>query len=110
MRDQNGQFTKGNPGRPPGATSKINNDLRKKIGLFLENKWSVIESDFDALEPKERVMMFAKLLEFSLPRLQSIAYTTDLEKQIDQLSDEQAERLLKELSNKIISEWTQKQN
>lgn len=70
----------------------------------------MIESDFDALEPKERVMMFAKLLEFSLPRLQSIAYTTDLEKQIDQLSDEQAERLLKELSNKIISEWTQKQN
>ena len=70
----------GNPsGRKPGVSNKITKELRDRIKDFLEGKWSQIEDDFDALESKDRVQLFEKLLQYVLPRMASM----DIEGEID---------------------------
>lgn len=64
-------------GREQGVPNKITKKLRQRISDFLEQKWEVIARDFDQLEPKDRVMLFEKLLQYSIPRLQSTELKTN---------------------------------
>jgi len=110
-RDENGKFLPGHKGfKPIGSTSRVTTALRKNISNFLEGKWEKIKDDFDCLEPKDRIMMFEKLLQYSLPRLQSVEYKSDLETDIEGLTETQAENLLRKLSDRILDEWTQSKN
>ena len=89
----------GNPsGRKPGVSNKITKELRDRIMDFLEGKWSQIEDDFDALESKDRVQLFEKLLQYVLPRMASM----DIEGEIDlrTLSEETLDRIADRLINK----------
>lgn len=58
-------------GRPKGRPNRITQQLRERIADFLEQNWSKIEADFLELEPKDRVMLFEKLLQYTTPRLQA---------------------------------------
>jgi len=60
-------------GRPNGAKSKVTAGLRKRINDFLNDNWDNLEYDFAQLEPKERVNFYEKLLQYGLPRMQSIS-------------------------------------
>jgi len=59
-------------GREMGTPNKLTADLRERISDFLNENWEQIEKDFQTLEPEKRVMLFEKLLQFTLPRLQTI--------------------------------------
>lgn len=59
-------------GRELGTPNKLTADLRERISDFLNENWEQIEKDFKTLEPEKRVMLFEKLLQFTLPRLQTI--------------------------------------
>lgn len=62
----------GNPtGRPQGTVNKVNQEIRERINDFLENNFSMIESDLLELESKERVRFYIELLQYSLPKLKS---------------------------------------
>ena len=52
-------------GRPIGARGK--NNLRDFITEFLEENTERIKKDFELLEPKDRIVLFEKLLKYSLP-------------------------------------------
>ena len=97
-----GKFTKGQSGNPsgrkPGVSNKITKELRDRIKDFLEGKWSQIEDDFDALESKDRVQLFEKLLQYILPRMASM----DIEGEIDlrTLSEETLDKIADRLINK----------
>ena len=80
-------------GRPKGSGNKQQTDLRKWITSFIEDNQAQIKKDWKALEPKERIFMFEKLLKYSLPTLQSTSITTDF----DKLTDEQLDVVVKEL-------------
>ena len=89
----------GNPsGRKPGVSNKITKELRDRIKGFLEGKWSQIEDDFDALESKDRVQLFEKLLQYVLPRMASM----DIEGEIDlrTLSEETLDKIADRIINK----------
>lgn len=69
----------GNPtGRPPGTTNKINQEIRERINDFLDNNFSMIESDLMELEPKERVKFYIELLSFGLPKLKQTELKTEI--------------------------------
>lgn len=69
----------GNPtGRPPGTANKVNQEIRERINDFLDNNFSMIESDLLELEPKERVKFYIELLQYSLPKLKATDLKTDL--------------------------------
>ena len=80
-------LTKGitnNPnGRPKGIPNKSTNDLRQWVGEFIEGQREQIINDWQALEPKDRVVMFEKLLKYTLPTLQSTTLQTDFERYTD---------------------------
>jgi hypothetical protein len=80
-------LTKGitnNPnGRPKGIPNKSTNDLRQWVGDFIEGEREQIVSDWKALEPKDRIVMFEKLMRFVLPTLQATTLQTDFERMTD---------------------------
>lgn len=78
-------------GRPIGARGK--NNLRDFITEFLEENTERIKKDFELLEPKDRIVLFEKLLKYSLPTLQSTTLSTNL----DKLSDIELDTIIEEL-------------
>ena len=53
-----------------------------------------MQTDFKALDPKDRLMFYEKLLSYGLPKLQSTTLTTDFEKMTDQQLDYIIENLM----------------
>lgn len=78
-------------GRPIGAKGK--NNLREFITEFLEDNTERIKKDFELLEPKDRIVLFEKLLKYSLPTLQSTTLSTNL----DKLTDIELDTIIAEL-------------
>jgi hypothetical protein len=84
----------GNPkGKPKGAKNKIGKDLRERLVNFLSEEFVTIQTDFKNLKPKERVRLYCDLLQYGLPKLQSVT----LEAQLERLTDEQIDDLFNRL-------------
>jgi hypothetical protein len=52
------------------------------------------------LEPKERLQFFEKLMGYTLPKLQAVQYTTDIDRMINGLSDEQLNFVIDQLTKR----------
>lgn len=78
-------------GRKPNTPNRVTLELRGKINAFLSDKWSSIEKDFDKLPAKDKFYFYEKLLQFALPRLESVAIH---ELGLEMLSDAQLDELL----------------
>ena len=86
-------FKKGQGGRKPGKPNKATTDLRQWINDFIDSNLEQIKEDWKRLEPRERIVLFEKLLKYSIPTLQATSLTTDFEK----LSDEDLQKIVDEL-------------
>lgn len=82
-------------GKPKGTVNKTTTDLRQWINNFIEGQRGQIQKDWKELEPKDRIVLFEKLLKYSLPTLQATSLTTDFEK----LTDEQLDFIINQLKN-----------
>jgi hypothetical protein len=80
-------------GRAKGTQNKITKQLRETITLFLENNFESLENDFESLPPRDRIKFYCDLLQFGLPKLQSV----QLESDFDSLSDSQLDKIIAEL-------------
>lgn len=94
-------FTKGrigNPnGRPIGSADKSNKVLRDLIKNFLINNFDRIKSDFEVLSPKDRLKVYCDLLQYGLPKLQ----TVQMESDFDNLSDNDLDKIIENLKSSI---------
>ena len=84
-------------GRSLGTPNKLTKELRERISGFLNDNWEQVEKDFKVLEPEKRVLMYEKLLSYTLPKMQSVqmsAEITDSVEKID-LSKLSTEELVK---------------
>ena len=70
-------------GKPIGSNSKPVGDLRRWVHEFIEGQREQIVKDWQALEPRERIQMFEKLMRFVLPTLQATTLQTDFENYTD---------------------------
>lgn len=87
----------GNPGgRPKGTKNKNTMLLRDMITVFLEDNFQQVITDFKELPPKDRMKLYCDLLQYGVPRLQAV----QIEKDFDNLSDEQLHAIINELKNK----------
>lgn len=91
------RFQQGNPGRPKGTKNKLTHDLRQWITDFVEGNTEQIQKDWQALKPKDSLVMFERLLKYTLPQLQATSLTTDFEK----LSDEQLDIIIEKLKSTL---------
>jgi predicted component of type VI protein secretion system len=91
------QFTKGqsgNPsGRPKGSQNKAATTLRERITALLEDRFEQLSEDLDSLDPKDRLKVYTDLLQYGLPKLQSIATTPNF----DQMTEQELDRIIEEL-------------
>lgn len=82
-------------GRQKGTPNRLTTDLKSRIAEVVENGFMSIESDLEALEPKDRVSAYVKLLEYVMPKQRE----TKID--ISNLSDEEVEELLNKALSKI---------
>jgi hypothetical protein len=82
MRSENGQFAKGNSGKPKGATSKQNKEIRERFKMLLDNNLDQIEDDLQKLNSKDRIDTIISLSAFVIPKLKATSYTPKEDKEL----------------------------
>jgi hypothetical protein len=87
-------------GRPKGTKNKAGRDLRERISAFLSDNWQAMEEEFNKLEPKDKLIFYEKLMQYGLPKLQSISH--DGEINISQTEDVDYQLLTPEQIDKLI--------
>lgn len=81
-------FKKGQGGRKPGAVNKATKTLREFISDFLNDNRETLSKDFKRLSPRDRLVLFEKLLQYAIPKKQSTAIS------LEDLTDDQLDKLL----------------
>lgn len=80
-------------GRTKGTPNKQTKDLREWMTSFINKNTSQIEVDWQQLDPKDRIVLFEKLLKYTLPTLQAVSNSIDFDKMDDAMLDEIIKRL-----------------
>lgn len=80
-------------GRSKGSKNRITQSLRESIVSFLENNFDNVQTDFEILTPRDRVKFYLDLLQYGLPKLQTVQMETDF----DNLTDTELNRIIEEL-------------
>gem|GEM_PF-526155 len=91
----------GNPsGRPLGTPNKITLEVRTWIAQLIDKNREQMEQDLAMLTPKERLMMFEKLMQYTTPKIQSVESRIDF----SQLNEAQLNRVIRELAQDLRRE------
>ena len=89
---------KENPnGRPKGSPNKTTQSVREWLTRLIDDNREQIRKDLAALEPKERLQVLEKFMQYTVPKMQSVEARVD----IDRLSDSQIDQVINELSEKL---------
>jgi hypothetical protein len=55
-------------GRKAGTPNSTTKELRERINSFLSDNWQSIQLDFNAIQPRERLIFYERLLSYALPK------------------------------------------
>ena len=94
-------FTNNPNGRPKGKPNKLTSELREVLSEVLSNEITPrkLNALLRSLEPAQRLNALTKLLEFTIPKLQSIDVSQQVAAEYEQL-----ERLLNEMPETAVDE------
>lgn len=84
-------------GRQKGTPNKVTASVKGWIAQVINKNRRQIERDIKALEPKDRVMILEKLMQYVVPKQQAVSANVDFNK----LSDEQLNSLVEELTKGV---------
>lgn len=88
----------GNPnGRPKGKPNKVTGEVRAWLSELIDKNRKQIERDLKALEPKDRLIILEKFMQYTVPKMQSIEAKIDMER----LTDEQLSQVINELTKDL---------
>ena len=88
----------GNPnGRPKGSPNKATKSVREWLSKLIDDNREQIKKDLASLEPKERLQVLEKFMQYTVPKMQSVEARVD----IDRLSDSQIDQVINELLEKL---------
>ena len=64
----------GNPnGRPKGRPNKATAEMREWLDKIIKRNRKQIEEDLKVLEPKDRLLILEKFMQYTTPKMQSIS-------------------------------------
>ena len=84
-------------GRAKGTPNKITSTVKDWISQFIDENRNQIEKDIKKLSPKDRLQVFEKLMQYVIPKQQSVRADIDLSK----LSEAQLDLIVDELTKNI---------
>jgi hypothetical protein len=97
----------GNPnGRPKGTPNKVTTDLKKWVEILIDKNLSRMEKDLKQLEPKDRLLVLEKLMQYSIPKQQSISVEAQIQAEygaLEKLLSNAPEEAIKEITERIIA-------
>jgi hypothetical protein len=93
-----GKFKQGESGnlagRPKGVKNKSTDQLRQTLNEFIDKNISGLQSDFDKLQPVQRLQMLDKLLRHVLPAPMN---------ELENLTDESLDKLIEKLRHERVN-------
>ena len=92
---------KGTPktgGRIKGTTNKVTSDMRQWLRMLIDDNRNKFEKDLAEVEPPQRLAILEKLMQYCIPKMQSIDATIQIAEEYNQL-----ERLLKTAPDEAVS-------
>lgn len=87
-------------GRKKGTPNKATQTAKEGIVQTLSANWEQMKSDLKVLEPKERLQLLFKLLEYVTPKQRETSNNIKFE----DLTDEEMDELIDKLTNGISDE------
>ena len=84
-------------GRSKGAPNKVTSTIKDWISQIIDDNREQVEKDLRKLSPKDRLQVFEKLMQYVIPKQQSVRADIDLSK----LSETQIDLIVEELTKNI---------
>lgn len=81
-------------GRPVGSKNKATAPIRERISDFLNSNWSTVERDFKTLSPKDRLLFVSKILDYAVPKMQSVDVKKQTADTLSELSNEELNKVI----------------
>ena len=81
-------------GRPKGKPNKITADTRQWLAAVIDKNRRQMEKDLKALEPKDRLQMLEKLMQYVIPKQQAVSADVN----VDSLTDGQVDNIVNRLA------------
>lgn len=89
-------------GRQKGTPNKVTASVREWLAALIDKNRRQIEKDLKALEPKERLQVLERLMQYVVPKQQAMSAKVDF----DKLTDEQLNEIVNELTGGVEDEAT----
>ena len=87
-------------GRPKGKPNKLTQEARAWLSAVIDKNRKQMERDLKALEPKDRLQMLEKLMQYVIPKQQATTVEIDFSK----MSEEQLNAIINTLLTTIENE------
>lgn len=84
-------------GRSKGTPNKVTSTIKDWISQIIDDNREQVEKDLRRLSPKDRLQVFEKLMQYVIPKQQSVRADIDLSK----LSETQIDLIVEELTKNI---------
>ena len=91
---------KGTPktgGRKAGTPNKVTGTAKEWIAGLIDNNRTQIENDMKKLDPKERLQMLEKLMQYVIPKQQAVSAKIDFAALPDDVLDNLVDELTKDI-------------
>lgn len=85
-------------GRPKGTPNKATAELKSWINALIEENRNQVAKDLKKLEPKDRIVILERLMQYIVPKQQSISMEAQIQAEYESL-----EKLLKEAPEEAIN-------
>ena len=84
-------------GRQKGTPNKVTGDVRQWLSELIDSNRSQIEKDIKKLDPKDRLQILEKFMQYTIPKMQSISANIDL----NELTDQKLNTIINEIIKDI---------
>ncbi len=92
--------TKKTGGRKKGTPNKTTSTVRSWLNNLIDSNREQIEKDLKELEPKERLQMLEKFLQYTTPKMSNVQQNIDF----NNLSEENLDLIINELTKDLKDE------
>ncbi len=81
-------------GRKKGTPNKTTESTRKWLNNLIDNNREQIENDLQALEPKERLIILEKFMQYTTPKMSNVQQNINF----DNLTENQLDDIIKAIT------------